>query len=673
MALALGSDFADKRFFLQHLLHRGAACDVWIVLDRRSSRRAVLRIREFTDAAKTVRVDLLRRRFRREIEVRDRLQFAARAHISTATEFLELPDAIALLSEYAARGSLADILRNGLPPLDQALTWLRHAAAGLHSLHRQGIMHRDVAPSHIYVDDAGTARIGSLGHAQTPASLQQDHEPHPGAAGYLSPEHALPHPLTPTSDVYGLGCVAFELLTGRAWAISRASITAPSQLNAAIPRWLDDAVLRMLAPTPGLRPDDAHDPTKRFVDMAGVLHALEHTTPAKTTLPAVVDDPRDSAVVRSLEWLQLQLEATQRKSEQLLGANDDLRQRIDQLQRKSAQHATRLQRRTFLAAGIGILAGVAAKTLSDVLLPATPASIVIDSIAPPSPTTTIPPLAPTLMRAAATPVPGVVVELTRDIALELVRVPAGRYLLGSDPRRDAQTKSDEMPQQAYDLPEFWIGRTEVTIAQFAAFVKDDAHVTTAERDGYSLVLVDGVARELPGADWAHPFGSSSSAANMANFPVTHVSWDDAARFCNWLSRRSGLDVALPGEVEWEAAARGPDGRTYPWGEDRPESFRANFDMLLKGATPVGTLDVRFASPCGALDMAGNVWEWTRSQYRSYPYEYEDGREGLESRSERVLRGGGFDSSFDMLRSTQRLAALPTAHAYHFGFRVRVRK
>ncbi|HEY7984782.1 MAG TPA: SUMF1/EgtB/PvdO family nonheme iron enzyme, partial [Ktedonobacterales bacterium] len=125
-------------------------------------------------------------------------------------------------------------------------------------------------------------------------------------------------------------------------------------------------------------------------------------------------------------------------------------------------------------------------------------------------------------------------------------------------------------------------------------------------------------------------------------PVVKVSWLDATAYAAWLARVTGLPWRLPTEAEWEWAARGEEGRLYPWG-DQWDPARANTSEGGKGGTtPVGAYAGRGdASPCGAHDMAGNEWEWTSSAWQQYPNDDRRGSNQVDSTKNRVLRGGSW--------------------------------
>jgi formylglycine-generating enzyme required for sulfatase activity len=166
--------------------------------------------------------------------------------------------------------------------------------------------------------------------------------------------------------------------------------------------------------------------------------------------------------------------------------------------------------------------------------------------------------------------------------------------------------------------------------------------------------------------------------NREDHPVVDVSWHDAKGYCQWLSEVTGKDYHLPSEAEWEKGARGTDGRIYPWG-NQWDATRCNSAE----SKPFGTTSVyaypQGASPYGLLDMAGNVWEWTRSlwgkirarpDYR-YPYRPTDGRENLAAGYQelRVLRGGAFFNGHRCVRCAYRYWREPHNDIYYVGFRV----
>ena len=153
-------------------------------------------------------------------------------------------------------------------------------------------------------------------------------------------------------------------------------------------------------------------------------------------------------------------------------------------------------------------------------------------------------------------------------------------------------------------------------------------------------------------------------ARYEQHPVVEVTWRGAREYCAWHGKR------LPSKAEWEKAARGTDGRKYPWGNGLPDGTRARFGSTYNATVPVGSYPAG-ASPYGVLDMAGNVWQWVSSVYRDYPYRVDDGRESLDSLKTRGTRGGSHDWSIEGLTTTARghnLSRAPRAGHHNVGFR-----
>jgi serine/threonine-protein kinase len=227
-------------------------------------------------------------------------------------------------------------------------------------------------------------------------------------------------------------------------------------------------------------------------------------------------------------------------------------------------------------------------------------------------------------------------------------IPAGAFLMGSNMRQDPQATLDEAPQHRMTLTRFCISRVPVTNTQYSQFVAATSYT--------------------PPVQWK----SSGAPAGREEHPVVNVSWYDAQAFCRW------ADVQLPTEAQWEKAARGLDGRLFPWGDQSPDSSRGNYDRMVGNTTPVDSY-LSGHSPYGIADMAGNVLEWTHSLWGpdfaspryGYPYDGTDGRENSEPGRKMlcVLRGGAFNLGVGALRCAFRTGGAASRGRPNIGFRV----
>ena len=247
-------------------------------------------------------------------------------------------------------------------------------------------------------------------------------------------------------------------------------------------------------------------------------------------------------------------------------------------------------------------------------------------------------------------------SLPKEALLGFVEIPAGEFLMGSDPSVDPMAYDNErwsvrQKQGRVELPLFYINRYEVTTAQFQRFVRDSGHA-------FDLDL-------LP----VNP-----------EYPAVNLTWPDALAYCRWLEQElkastqtpqqilellnTGWQITLPTEAQWEKAARGSDGRIFPWG-DEPTKNLANFAS--PGITAVGSI------PCGdcsygLADVSGNVWELTRSPYLPYPYN-PDAIPDFNSDALFVMRGGSFGDQINNVRAAIRGGVDPGVRNPAIGFRL----
>jgi formylglycine-generating enzyme required for sulfatase activity len=230
--------------------------------------------------------------------------------------------------------------------------------------------------------------------------------------------------------------------------------------------------------------------------------------------------------------------------------------------------------------------------------------------------------------------------------ISFVPVPKGKFLMGSrDDNKFAY--EDEKPQHTVEIPrDYWIGQFPVTNEQYDLFVQ--------ARNG-----------RHPVDDWK----------KKKDHPVVNVSWEDAQAYCKWLNETHGAELPkgyifrLPTEAEWEKAARGEFGFEWPWGNEFDKNKCNSAEGGKKGTTPVGAYSPAGDSPYGAADMVGNVWEWTQSLFKGYPYQAGDGHENLKASGRRVLRGGSFINGQGYARCAYRYNYDPDDRFEYFGFRV----
>lgn len=252
----------------------------------------------------------------------------------------------------------------------------------------------------------------------------------------------------------------------------------------------------------------------------------------------------------------------------------------------------------------------------------------------------------------------------------MIYVPEATFTLG----KHSPIGLEASPQHQVTLSHYWISKTPVTKGQFRAFVTASNYVTEVEKPGHPgpfvMKMPEGTHyEEQQGFHWENAYDHILAAFPAIgqlndNHPVSCVSWNDAIAYTNWLKEQNGLEFSLPTEAEWEYAARGTDGRAYPWGNEVPDGTRANYaDESLKQyfpnleqaivhngvndgyvlTSPVGSFPAG-ASPIGALDMAGNLTEWVFDAAYDYTASSKTNPISMVANGQRQMKAGFWSGS-----------------------------
>lgn len=272
---------------------------------------------------------------------------------------------------------------------------------------------------------------------------------------------------------------------------------------------------------------------------------------------------------------------------------------------------------------------------------------------------------------------------TNSIQMTFVEIKPGEFIMGS-PANEPDRGDDETEHRVKISKRFMLGVHEVTKGQFAAFVKDTAYKTDAEKLGLASAWTGKRWDIVKGASWRNP-----GFEQEGSHPVIEVSWSDAIAFVVWLSRKEAKNYRLPSEAEWEYACRSGSATAYYWGDDPDDgkgwlngaglewkeklgvwgdwegfSWRDNYAFT----SPVGSFK---PNAWGLYDMLGNVWEWCQDRFAEYPKTYVVDPKGSESEddSDRVLRGGGLDIGPPDCRAANRFTGAADFRDCTVGFRV----
>jgi serine/threonine-protein kinase len=572
-------------------------------------------------------------RFQREAEI---VAALGHPHIVDVVDFDALDTGQRyMVMEFLEGEDLADRLRRGPLPLPSTVRVFMDVCDALDKAHAQGVVHRDLKPDNIFLTqrsgrddyakvlDFGISKI--LEAAGTQMTMDQSVM---GTPSYMSPEQAAGEvrAIDQRTDIFALGAILFECLTGRVAypgttplaVIAKITSEPPPrvlELRPDLPPGLQEVALRALA----------HSKAHRYAtagEMCQDLIAASGVSPEELGRPASYPGGLSASGSR--------LPATQPPQPYLqstLSAAAGQHSGVPPTHNPAAAPAPAAGGSKTWMAIVGVLAaagvGIGAYALTRGGGGAGQSGTTGPGPGPGPGPTTPPAHAPREPRPALASLG------------KLLRIAGGSFSMGTD-HASAQW---ERPRHVVEVAPFWLAETETTNADYALFLR---------RADASVPRPTG---------WA---SKESYPAGKATTPVVGIDWESAVAYCAWAYPGGGR---LPTEAEWEWAARGPDGREYPWGNELDEAA-ANFGARSRGElAPVGSYPAG-KSRDGVHDLAGNAMEWTASELTYY-----DGRDIGDKRGRRVMRGGSFqDRDDDALRAWYRNFDVPAKTSDLTGFR-----
>lgn len=683
-----------NRYQIRGRLGAGGMATVYRAYDPQFEREVAVKVlpREHADQQEFLQ------RFRREARTIAALEHPA---IVPVHDFGEADGQPYLVMRLMAGGSLKDRLASRTPlPLAEIARLFSRLAPALDYAHKQGIVHRDLKPGNILFDQHGEPYLADFGIVRlSDSSVTLTHGAPIGTPAYMSPEQGRgAGEIDHRSDIYSLGAMLFEMLTGRVPYMADTPtgqiiqhITEPvpdlQALRPDLPTDLQTVVARAMAKTPhgrynsvGELAADLHTlaaggslpkytPTLGRIDAPTLPPETGTTTlpgrgapppPGVTATPTLTPAPaprRGILLAAGLLGVVCLLAVGLGLGSWLVSQGQQGLGPLAGLASPTAETAA-----AATATETGATPGVtdAPQTSSPVDLPtATPSPTLEPSATPepsftPTPSTTPTETAlPEVLAALYTQVaplsatPGLpAARFILDAAgVPMALIPGGAYAMGAD-----DGAPDEAPEHVVIVSGFYLDVYEASNAEYARCVEAGACTPPASTANFDAEAYYG-------------------AQEFASYPVFNVTWEQSSAYCAWRGAR------LPTEAEWEKAARGGlISETYPWGNAAPTCERgafngANYGPCNNGNTlPVGSFG---PNPFGLFDLAGNVWEWVSDWYDEdyYPNSPVENPPGAESGELRVLRGGGWRGNEEFLRVANR--SFPNPELLYFGIRCAV--
>ena len=653
------------RYLVLERIGEGGMATVYKARDTRLEREVAIKIIR-REAFPLDQLDLILKRFEREAKS---LGSLSHPNIVSVLDYGEHEGLPYLVMVYQPGGTLKERLGTPMPWRD-AVRFIIPIARALEYTHEHNIINRDVKPSNILLTEKGQPMLTDFGLVKI---FQEKGSTHLTASGtglgtpdYMAPEQWIGE-TTAVSDLYSLGVVLYEMITGHRPYISDTPagillkqindpLPFPKEYIPDLPHNVESVLLKVLARKPSDRYPDMRTFANELQDLLDgrevtattiktkrlreqMLGKAEENPPAAEPMP-VEQEPAKARQDAPIESKQnLQADKIQKP------ASAPTLQPVSSKNKFSPLIIAALGAIVLIGAcGACWLIGTKLNLFGGTTTP-TQAALATDAATEIAATEEIAPTAVVPTETSApieTPLP---VEIIDEKNVSLRLIPAGEFTMGNN---DGST--EERPASKIYVDTFYMDKYEVT------------------NDKYAACVADGVCRmpEKPGS------ATRSSYYNnpvYSNYPVIYVTWAMAKTYCEWRGAR------LPTEAEWEKAARGSeDARAYPWGNDFSCNY-ANHSGCIDDTAPVNQYD-EGQSPYGVYGMSGNVWEWTSSLFTFYPYSATDGREAPGTSGMRSVRGGSwhiFGGTGGNIRIDTRFKLDPVYFGAYVGIRCALTK
>ena len=602
----------SERYLVDSFLGRGGMAEVYKVWDQYRSAYLALKLLN-SDLSEDI---VFLRRFKREGKTLAALQHP---NIVRFYGLEETDDRVFLLMDFVDGITLRkEIKKNGIFSARQVFNVMKPVCSALNYAHHEGQVHCDIKPANIMINQHGQVFITDFGISRQMESATTTTMVGAGTPAYMAPEQIAGAVPTAQTDVYALGIVLFEMLTGgeRPFIGEQATITGstsekvlweqrnlrpPSvcEFNSGLSNQINDVVMKCLEKKPENRYSTTMD---LLTDLCQVLGEQESPVKPQPIVKEIVpEQPKVMAEVPD------SIDIPEKLTEPDEEADEDDKKPNPVISR---------------------ILGIATLVIIIAALVAVFVSLIKNSkyfTQTKTPQTTVPAATQPVFERFYKDVP---TEKSEMDGMELVYIAPGDFVMGSNQKKTVGTEHNDMPEHTVYLDGYWIDKTPITIAMYKKCV-DANKCTKPFTNGGGDILT---ARFL----------LQYNISDFNNYPVVGITWRQATDYCSWARRR------LPTEAEWEKAARGTDGRTYPWGESEPASNLLNAnntsDDGYSAWSPVGEY-LDGASPYRVLDMAGNVQQWTADWYDADYYSNSPLRNPTGPQtvllSQRVLRGGSY--------------------------------